>query len=156
MEINEIKRYLSILRNRWWILLLGTVLAGSSAFIFSRRQQPVYEAKTLLLINQGSSSGNATYSDILASEQLVSTYATMLTSRQVLDETISTLGLSLGSDALKGMISVQPVSNTQLITLIVDHTNPDQAANIANTLVQVFINKMRPFRPTGFLTPRTI
>jgi succinoglycan biosynthesis transport protein ExoP len=151
MEIREIKRYLSILRYRWWILLLGTLLAGSSAFISSSGQQPVYEAKTLLLINQGSGSSNATYSDILASEQLANTYTTLLTNRQVLDETISNLGLSMGPDALKRMISVQSVRNTQLITLAVDYTNPDLAANIANTLAQVFIKQNEAFQANRFL-----
>ena len=74
---------------------------------------------------------------VLTSERLARTYASLLTSRPVLEETANRLGIS--PDGLGRNINVTPIRDTQLLTIKVESPDPALAAAIANTLPQVFI-----------------
>lgn len=134
----ELKQYTALLWRWKWLILLGTLLAGISAFVASRLQTPVYQATTTLLINQAPSTNVNDYTSILTSERLAQTYVQMLTDRPVLDEVIKRLSLTTTTERLGATISVQMVTNTQLITVKVEDTNSALTAAVANTLAEVF------------------
>jgi capsular exopolysaccharide synthesis family protein len=121
---------------RWlWLVVLSTALAGGAAFLVSRNTRPVYSATVTLLINQAPSygMGNADYTSILTSERLARTYSELLRTPKVLSQVADKLGLS-GLPA----VQVQLVRDTQLLKVSAESTDPELAANIANTLAQVF------------------
>ena len=126
---------------RWsWLLLSWAIIAGGSAYYFSYRQVPVYESSTLVMINAAPSTASANYGSVVTSQQLVETYAQIMTTQPVLDEVIQQLGLA---ELLLESIQVEPSQNTQLLTVIVQDTDPLRAAAIANTLVAVFIAQVQ-------------
>jgi capsular exopolysaccharide synthesis family protein len=138
----ELRRYLSVLRKWFWLVIACTLLAGGLAFLLSRNSPPVYQASATLMVNQASNPSSATaYSDILTSERLARTYSNLLISRPVLEETARRLGVDV--DTLRGSISVTPVRETQLLEIQVEGSGPDLVAQIANTLPQVFIERSR-------------
>ncbi len=137
MEEIELRQYFEILRKWIWLIVATTVIAGVTAFLISRHMTPVYQASSTLLINQARNP-DVSYQDILTSERLTRTYAKLLTSRPVLEETAKRLGLD---EIDPKNVSVQPVRDTQLIVLKVNSTIPSLAARIANTLPQVFIEQ---------------
>jgi uncharacterized protein involved in exopolysaccharide biosynthesis len=48
----ELRKYLGVLRQWWWLVVLGTCLAGASAFTVSKLMTPIYAATVKLMINQ--------------------------------------------------------------------------------------------------------
>ncbi len=137
MEEIELRQYFEILRKWIWLIAATTIIAGVTAFLVSRHMTPVYQASSTLLINQARNP-DVSYQDILTSERLTRTYAKLLTSRPVLEETARRLGLD---EIDQKSLTVQPVRDTQLIVLKVNSTIPSLAARIANTLPQVFIEQ---------------
>jgi capsular exopolysaccharide synthesis family protein len=138
----ELRRYLSVLRKWFWLVIVCTLLAGGLAFVLSRNSAPVYQASATLMVNQASNASTSTaYSDILTSERLARTYASLLVSRPVLEETARRLGID--EETLRGTISVTTVRETQLLEITVEGTDADLVAQIANTLPQVFIDRSR-------------
>ena len=138
-DIMELRQYWELLRKWLWLIILTTVVAGAASYIFSIRQTPIYQASTRLLVSQSvSNSASLQYADILAAERLSSTYAQMLTARPVIESALEKAGYA-SLDPRRISISVQPVRDTQLIDLKVEHPNPQVAANIANALPVVFI-----------------
>lgn len=136
----ELLRYALLLRRWLWLLLLGSILAGTTAFLVSRQMTPIYEASTTLLISQ--SSNNSAYFDynsILSSERLTRTYAQLLVKRPVLTTVIDTLGLSQTPEQIARMITVSPVRDTQLVVMKVKDSDPARAAAIANNVAETFI-----------------
>jgi non-specific protein-tyrosine kinase len=73
--------------------VLGTVLAGGTAYVVSKNTAPVYRATTTLLISQSRTPAALDYTAILTSERLAKTYAELLTKRPVLEEAARRLGL---------------------------------------------------------------
>lgn len=137
----ELRQYARIVWKWFWLIVIGTVLSGASAYLISVNSAPVYQATASLLIREGKDPQSSTYTDLLTSERLARTYAERLQSRPVLDETARALGLEESLDDLDVKISVQPVRDTQLIRLSVEHTDPALAQAIANTIPQVFASR---------------
>jgi len=138
----EIRRYARLLRKWLWLIIISAVLAGAIAYGVSRRSTPIYEASATLMVNQASNpASTAGYSDILTSERLARTYANLLTSWPVIDETARRLGVA--PITLKRNISVTPVRDTQLLQIQVQGPDPELLAAVANTLPQVFIERNR-------------
>lgn len=140
----DLREYLSILWRGKWIIVLCTVLAIAVGFYLVFTLQPVYEAKTKVLIVEKSLSGelfgeyNPEYSS--SSEVNFQTQVEILGSRQFREEIIKKLSLKIKPDALEGKINISRVSGTKVINIGVQDSDPELAAEIANMLAQVYID----------------
>ena len=154
-DSETIRDYL-VLFWRWaWLIVLAGVLAGAASFIFSMRMDPVYQAKSTVLITDSSVTKSTDYSSLMASERLTRTYSEMMTSQTVLAEVSQLLGLNIPLTELAQMITVAPLRDTQLIELSVKSTDPEQAARIANTLVGVFANQVQGIQSSRYTQSKT-
>jgi non-specific protein-tyrosine kinase len=152
----ELKHYLDLIRRWLWLLLLGVGLGAASAFIVSRLQPPVYQATTTLLVSeapQGSAASD--YQALLTSERLARTYAQLLTSRPVLEDVIVRLHLPTTAELLAEAVRVELVRDTQLIKVRAEHTDPAQAASLANTLADVFREFIQAQQVSRFAESKT-
>lgn len=138
----ELRQYAGLLRKWLWLVLLLAAIAGVTSYVISRNSTPIYEASTTLMVNQASNPSTvAAYADILTSERLARTYANLLTSGPVLEETARRVGVD--SKELQRGITVTPVRDTQLLQIKVEGPNPQLIVRIANTLPEVFIDRNR-------------
>lgn len=124
--------YIALLRRRWWILLLVPLLTAAAVYYIATPKQPVYKAKAILLVDQGSTSGNISGSDVQAMRFLSRMYSDLLTSRPILEPVIAKLGLHDDVGSLQKRISVKEKANSPLIDLTTTHTDPKLAAAITN------------------------
>ena len=146
----DLRKYWNLLWHWWWVIALAGILAGVSAFFVSRSLTPIYEAETTVLIDQGTAQSGDEYQSILMSERLTQTYASLLTQSPVLEEVIQGQNLEMELNNLRDAISVQPVRDTQLIDVKVEHESPQRAAWIANALVEVFTEQNRERQTTRY------
>ncbi|MEJ2737932.1 MAG: polysaccharide biosynthesis tyrosine autokinase, partial [Anaerolineae bacterium] len=118
--------------------------------VVSRNMTPVYAATTTLLVTPGSAQALDNYSSLIASERLAQTYAQLLQSAPILEETYQRLQSQSVADPEASIpasdpndhissVSAQPVRETQLLRVTVTGTDPDLITIAANTLVEVFI-----------------
>ncbi len=133
----ELRNYLLILqRRKWWILaclVLGTVLAAA----FSLLSQPQYVASTTVrVLTVGAGPVTTARPDINYTERLVSTYSNIITGNTVRREIRDQLGL----EELP-MISVQTIPGTELIRIIAEAPDAEDARDIANAAAQILIDK---------------
>jgi tyrosine-protein kinase len=145
-----IRNYLMLFWRWAWLIVLAGVLAGAASYFLSMRMDPVYEAKSKVLISEASVTKSADYSSLMASERLTSTYSEMMISQTVLGEVSQLLGLSMPLADMMEMISVAPVRDTQLIEITVRSSDPEQAARIANTMVGVFTSQVQSIQSGRF------
>jgi len=124
-----------------WLLALCAILTGGSTFWLSRKRIPVYQATTTVMVDIAPASQVITNTTVTASEDLAATYSNTMLMQPVLDGIAKRLNLA----AFPKTASIQatPVLNTQLITVVVQDTDPKRAALIANALVQVFSDKLK-------------
>ena len=134
----ELRHYYSIFLSWLWLILLGGIIAACAGFVISERLPRVYEASTTLIVGTVTTSADADYNTVLASQQLAKTYSTILTSRAVLEAAIADLGLkeSLTPEVLSKDVGAKTVRDTQLITLTVSQKDPKLAALLADSIAR--------------------
>ncbi len=135
----ELRQYASVLLRWLWLIILGAVLAGGSAYLASKLMTPIYESAATLMINQGADASGMTYTDVLTSQNVAATYVEQIKSPVTLDSVIRDLDLPFDLRGLGRMLSVQQTRNTMLIQISVDDENPARAQAIANQIAKVFI-----------------
>jgi len=133
---------------------LALVVAGGAAYLVSIRITPVYQAATTLLVNEAPATKFTDYSSVLTSERLARTYTELLTTKPVLEEVITRLGLKTNIVRLQETIQVELVRDTQLIVVSVENTDPQQAAAIANTIAIVFSERNQELQASRYATSK--
>src|SRR4030066_1818551 len=89
----EFRRYIALFWHWAWLLALMAALAGGAAYISSIWTTPVYQATTLVLINEAPLNMTTSYSMLTTSERLAQTYSQVMTTRPVLEAVAQDLGL---------------------------------------------------------------
>jgi capsular polysaccharide biosynthesis protein len=143
----SLKDVLGVLRRRFWIVLvivfIAVVLAALLSYVVL---PPVYQANTSLIVNEKQTAtqgtGGIDYGQIQTSQALAVTYAKIITSRAILQDTIDTLRLPETLKQLTGMTTVQVEGNTEIIDVSVKDKDAIRAANIANTIANSFITQL--------------
>lgn len=137
----ELRRYLAILWKWLWLLVLGTVVAGSVAFVISRRQTPMYATAANVYVSQSTSILGSATANIVSSQELASAYTQLVGSANVIARVESELGISLAETDTS--ISASSSRGSQIITLTVRSPDPELAATVANKTAEVFAEEVR-------------
>jgi polysaccharide biosynthesis transport protein len=132
----ELKQYFLFFRRWMWLLILGLLLGGAVGYFGSRMQEPVYQAATRALVVRASQERSADLS-YLGDQQLVQTYVELLNTQPVRDAASERLGYKINKDQVK----IQQVRDTQVLQVIVEDQSAKRAAEIANVLVDILIEK---------------
>ncbi len=132
----------AILRRRWWIFAVCFILAGAMAYGVTTRQAPKYAAQVTMQVYPVQPSGTIDYNALVFAERLAQTYQRLITIRPVLESVIVELSLPYVVDELKGNVSAQVQSDSELLLVQVSDGDPDQAAAIANAVADHFSRYM--------------
>jgi succinoglycan biosynthesis transport protein ExoP len=135
----DLRRQLAIARTWLPLLVASALIAGAAAYALSNLQHKVYEAETKMVVGQSLSSANPDYTQLLVSQQLSATYATVATTRPILDDVIKQLDLGVTTDALAQRVSAVAASGSPLLSVTAEDESPTQAAAIANAIADQLI-----------------
>ena len=107
--------------------------AGTKLFI-----TPKYKASAKLIVNNRSdvTEKNLTASDITASEDLIKTYAVIITSDTVLDPVITKLELDTSYESLADRISISSVNGSQVMEISMEDADPEYARAIIRAITE--------------------
>ena len=139
----ELTRYIRVVRQRLWMIVACPIVAALAAGIVSFLLPPVYEAHVSLYVRpaQPLSSTDPTVAAITA-DQVLRTYATLMTQRPILESVNSQLNLGIRPEDLLKKIKVTPSTNTLILDVAVQDTNAAVARDIANQVVADLINEV--------------
>jgi succinoglycan biosynthesis transport protein ExoP len=130
----DIRRQLAIVRRRLPLIILSVLLASAAAYVGSSLQAKQYEAEATLIVGESLSAVNPDYNQLLASQRISKTYATIATTRPLLVNVITKLGLNTTPEnLLKKVRATAPLDST-LLTVTATDGDPARAAAIANAI----------------------
>ena len=145
-ETIDLREYFAIIKKRFWIIALITVVAMVVSGVISFFMlSPVYESKSTLIVNteKNEETQMITGDQFSVSQKLAVTYGEIIKSRAVLESVISNLKLDSEYEDLVEKITVSPVQDTQIISISVQDTNPKKARDIANEIPKVFEKEVK-------------
>ena len=121
-------------RRDWVVLVLVVLTCLSAAALFTMRQAPVYQASARVFVSVGGASNAADlFQGANYTQQIVKSYADVVTSDIVLEKVINDLGLSGGVDRWAGTITASPPSDTAVLEISAATMSPQLSANFANS-----------------------
>ncbi|HVU12672.1 MAG TPA: polysaccharide biosynthesis tyrosine autokinase [Phototrophicaceae bacterium] len=135
----DISHLIRVLRSWLWLVLVAAFVGGGIAFILTSRQVPIYYAQTTISIGQAYQDPNPSQTQLYVGQDLVATYQHLVQTRDVLQGVIDQLKLDMTPNQLQTLISTSAISDTSLIQITVQYTDPILAADIANGVANQLI-----------------
>jgi len=145
----EMRFYLRIIRRGWWLILIAALVAVNFSLVYSYYlTRPTYEAVARFIVSpnlQNIESRDLVSSlEALDKRSIISTYAEVLNSHEIIDSTLILLGVNpVQFNAYNTFVTVLPDAN--IIRFSVQGPDPDVAAMLANGIGQTaidFISKL--------------
>jgi capsular polysaccharide biosynthesis protein len=149
----DLSKILSLIYRYLWLLVGAALVAGIITFYQIDRQPPVYQATTHLLIGPGLDSPSPDLNSLKIGGQLGQTYAEVLSTASFLEAVNNKLSQKVDLTQLEDAISSRQSIETRLLTIIVEHPDPEQAVAIANAAAQTLL-EMSPSKDNTFTTLR--
>ena len=148
-KFSDLQEFLKVLRKRKKIIAWATVIcAFLTLFISFFIVTPKYSSSTDILVNRKMNTNqadNAPQAQIQADVQMISTYKDIITSPTILNSVSKKMandGYKTSAGQLKKEISISNQQNSQVFTVTVKTNNPALAADAANTIANVFKDKV--------------
>lgn len=164
MEEVNIKEFLGYYRKFVPIIIVLAIVFAIGVFVYEGNfKTPVYTAKTSVILVKNDSNNTTTgpttaetidTTDITLNQKLVATYRKIIKSRLVLDQVIEKNRLDYTFEELDKEVSVSAVQDTEILDIYVTDVNAKRAAEIANTVVDIFdqeVTKMYNINNVSFL-----
>ena len=144
-EIDLIELFKKMVKHLPLIILLS-VIVGTSSFVASKFLiTPKYDSNATMIVgnsNQNNDPNNpqatVELSQINANKALISTYSEIVKSKGIADRVIANLGLDMDYEEFSNKVSIEPVKDTQIISVKVVDTIPERAQDIANETANIF------------------
>lgn len=143
----SLRDVLGVLRRRAWIVLIvvfvAVILAALLSYVIL---PPIYQANTSLIVNErqnvATPGDGIDYGQIQTYRSLAVTYAKIITSRAILQDTIDSLKLPETVEQLTEVTTVQVQGQTEIIAITVKDRDAMRASVIANTIATSFITQL--------------
>lgn len=150
--------YLRFIRERWWVILIVVVVFVGTTVVVTVRKTPQYQASaevihqtagwetTLLGIN----------STFYYYAQKIPVDARLLASPDVAERAKTRIGSARSAAELLGMISVEPLAETETIRVRAVSPDPTEAAAIANGFVEAFVAVRKEDMSAALATAKSV
>ena len=136
MSLQEI---LKIIKKRLLLIISLMIVTISIAVVLSFYFiTPIYQAQTQILVNQKVNSQEGLWYQIETDLQLINTYNDIITTPVILSKVIEELQIDATPEQLSNQITLSNGSESKVLYIEVQDSNPEQAVNIANTTAEVF------------------
>lgn len=116
--------------------LAGAVLFNVYSYVMIK---PTYQSTAKMYVVSASNDSVVDLTDLNIGTSLTSDYEQLMLSYPVLEQVIDMLDLPMDSDSLARMISLVNPQDTRILNITVTSTDPEQARDIANTLLDVSV-----------------
>lgn len=136
MEIDLLELIRVLLKKLWLIMLCGFLAACATFLVTKFLITPQYSSTSKLYILSKSTSITS-LADIQLGTQLTQDYMVLVTSRPVVEEVISNLGLELEYEDMLKKMEVTNNANTRILNITIQDPNPILAKEIADEFADV-------------------
>lgn len=133
----DLREIFGLLINKLAIIVLAAVLGAAIAFTYTKfLVSPVYQSKTQVYVtnNKLTTTDQINVNDLQSSNYLTKDYMILVKSNPVLDKVIADLGLKMSTSELAGKIHVSTPTDTRILTIAVNDTDPIMAKKIADAV----------------------
>lgn len=123
-----------VLRRKWLLLITCAIAGAAIALAYTLFLiQPIYTSSSMIYIFSKSTTITSTL-DLQIGKQLSVDFEILGKSRPVIEKVISDLGLDTTYEKLLNTVTVENPTDSRIIKITVENTDPQLACDIANSL----------------------
>lgn len=150
-QVISISEIFEALKKRWILIvsitLVATLISGILSFFVIK---PIYETSTKVFIGKEESNLEGYNSnDIQMYQKLLQTYAETIKTNEVVQAAINNTEADLTVSAVKGALTVTPVSDTQILQIKYQNNDPEVAKEILENITNEFVVLAKELVPNG-------
>ncbi len=150
----RISDLVAILKRCWWQMAIVLLVTFIGVFVYTNvthEDEYTATAEIWALPNSQSSTGNVNTSDVSIGTNLINDFTQLIVSKGVLEPVLKAEKLTdiLTIDQLAGMITIDHTTGTRVMNISVTAKDPKRAADITNTLVAVFCQRVNSTNEEG-------
>jgi uncharacterized protein involved in exopolysaccharide biosynthesis len=134
--------HIQAIRNRWWMVVLGALVAGAIAYAASASGQKEYAAQASVLLTGAEPVNVLSGTTVPATgdpERDLNTEVALVKLQSVATDVINQLHLSVTPTQLLREVSVTPQGTTNLVAIAATDPKPRQAAAISNAFANRYL-----------------
>lgn len=133
----SIAEIINMFLRRWWILALSAIILSVSAFFYAQFMvEPLYRTDGTLYVNaRRTQTSDVSQTNLLASQQLATTYKEILSRRTFLAQVAADVGNKYTVTQLGKMISMDALNETEIMEIKVTGMVPEDIAVICNSVL---------------------
>lgn len=139
-EQEGLRRYVDTLRERIWIVVGLTAITTAIAILYVITASKSYEASAEVYVNPASSEGGLLSPPGVTQStdptRDVETAAKLISNRAVAERVKADLDSPEGIDGLLGMVTAEPVAQSQIVDVTARAGSPEEAADLANSFAE--------------------
>src|SRR5215813_665634 len=133
----------SALRRRLWLIAFITLAGGAAGYEAAAARPPVYEASTLVSIDQGQAASQGFDAAMQADQFLAQRFISRATSRAVLQDVCTKEGRGCDPVALARQVRVTTPKATAQLEIFATSSSASTAARLANEIADALIVRNR-------------
>ena len=131
----DLKQILFVLLDRWMIIAVCAIFTGLVAFAVTKfLMDPVYESTTETFVVASNEESTVSANDFVLGNYVSKNYVVIAQSRGVFEEVIKVLDLKCTVNDLEDKVTVENITDTQIIQIRVKDADPYLAQDIANAM----------------------
>jgi succinoglycan biosynthesis transport protein ExoP len=145
----DILMLIRLLLINWWKILISVFVVATFATVYAYTQlEDEYTASSSMIV-QVQNTLDSDYTNLLTGQRLVDTYEEIAKSERVLQEVsyglYDSLGFSLSTSELRGLVNVTSVQDTLIIRVSVVSSNPTLSKAVANEIISIVQDLSREY-----------
>lgn len=144
----ELRRYLSVLRRRW-LLILVTTLCGVVAAYVTIPRGSTYTAETTIYVGnrQFAGAGALSADQSRGVERVALTFAVMIASEPIARDAVQRTGIDAVPSQVANRTVAAVIPGTTLIRITYRDSDPARARALANAISDALVEKVQTFEP---------
>lgn len=137
-DVIDLSLVFALLRKNLVLLIIFSIIGGIVAYFGTVYLIPEkYRATATVVVNNRSAEYNyITPNEITSSKNLAELYSIIIKSDNVLQQVIDDLELDISYEELKNSVSVQTISDTQVVEISMESTDPEYAKAVVAKFVE--------------------
>jgi succinoglycan biosynthesis transport protein ExoP len=138
----ELIQYYRVLKKRWLMILLITLIAGTGTGIVMSQLPARYSSTATLLLSPALTREALLADPALVTNRLAATYAQYLNTRAFAELVIREAGLTYSAEDLIKATDAGTVADTQFFEITATTNSPEEAQYLANTVSNYFLSEI--------------
>lgn len=144
----ELQDYARIIRDRWLLICVTTIVAVAIALLATATATPMYKSSARLFVTTAQSDSTDAYQGGLFSQQRVKSYADLLTGEEISRRVVEKLNLDESPRSLASRISASVQPDTVVLSISIADTSPTTARQLTQATAQVFVGYVAELETT--------